>query len=120
MSPPSRRMSRYLPLRSTPVILWPSSLAMKCFLLGWRRIDRIPVTSTALIRFPTTSLSRSRRMVSTSGSSGIVLFRLRGHVVAGGSVGFGGRFDLGGRFDIGERGGGQAGTGEVLPGHAGG
>src|SRR5215213_9004348 len=87
---------------------------MKCFLLGWRRIDRIPVTSTVLIRFPTTSLSRSRRMVSTSGSSGIVLFRLRGHLVGGGGcVGVGGNLGAGGR------GGGQTGAGQVLPGHTG-
>ena len=32
---------------------------------------RVPVTSTVLIRLPTTSRSSSRRMVSTSGSSGI-------------------------------------------------
>src|SRR3954453_22068540 len=37
-------------------------------------MERIPVTSTVLMRLPTPSLSRSRRMVSTSGSSGIVLF----------------------------------------------
>src|SRR5437867_1782518 len=70
-SPPSRRTTRYLPRRSTPVSLRPSSLAAKCFLLGWRRIERIPETSTCLMRLPTTSFSRSRRIVSTSGSSGI-------------------------------------------------
>src|SRR5680860_1485554 len=32
----------------------------------------LPGTSTLLMRFPTTSRSRSRRMTSTSGSSGIV------------------------------------------------
>src|SRR5207237_6924608 len=71
MSPPSSLTSRYLPRRSMPVILRPSSLAAKCFLLGWRRIDRMPLTSTCLMRRPTTSFSRSRRTVSTSGSSGI-------------------------------------------------
>src|SRR4051812_19548036 len=70
MSPPSSFTSRYLPRRSMPVILRPSSLPMKCFLLGWRRIERIPLTSTCLMRLPTTSFSRSRRRVSTSGSSG--------------------------------------------------
>src|SRR5581483_1701517 len=34
-------------------------------------MDRRPLTSTPLMRLPTTSLSRSRRMVSTSGSSGM-------------------------------------------------
>src|ERR1700676_1983721 len=33
-------------------------------------MDRFPLTSTALMRRVTTSLSRSRRIVSTSGSSG--------------------------------------------------
>src|SRR5437764_563528 len=56
--------------RALSLILRPSSLAMKCFLLGWRRIERIPLTSTCLMRLPTTSFSRSRRSVSTSGSSG--------------------------------------------------
>src|SRR5581483_11655739 len=71
MSPPSSLTSRYLPLRSMPVILWPSSLPTKCFLLGCRRIERMPLTSTCLMRLPTTSFSRSRFSVSTSGSSGI-------------------------------------------------
>src|SRR5258708_35282488 len=66
----SSRTSRYLPLRSAPVILRPTSLEAKCFLLGCRRIERMPATSTALMRRPTASFSRSRRMVSTSGSSG--------------------------------------------------
>src|SRR5206468_6056648 len=70
MSPPSRPISRYFPRRWAPVTLRPSSLPMKCFLFGWRRMERMPVTSTALMRLPATSRSRSRRMVSTSGSSG--------------------------------------------------
>src|SRR5437764_1388509 len=69
--PSSSLSSRYLPLRLTAVILRPSSLVMKFFLVLWRRIVRRPVASTVLIRLPTTSLSRSRRMVSTSGNSGI-------------------------------------------------
>src|SRR3954447_24232544 len=44
---------------------------MKCFLLGWRRIERMPVICTSRTRLPMTSFSRSRRSVSTSGSSGI-------------------------------------------------
>src|SRR4029077_18232263 len=36
-----------------------------------RRIERVPDTSTVLMRLPMTSRSRSRLMVSTSGSSGI-------------------------------------------------
>src|SRR5437899_3740784 len=53
------------------MILWPSSLPAKCFLFGCRRMERMPLTSTCLMRLPTTSFSRSRRRVSTSGSSGI-------------------------------------------------
>src|SRR5438128_1648368 len=71
MSPPSILNSRYLPRRTIPRIFFPSSLDTKWRLLGWRRIDRIPPTSTCLMRLPTTSFSRSRRSVSTSGSSGI-------------------------------------------------
>src|SRR3954464_3673323 len=84
MSPPSSFTSRYLPRRSMPVILRPSSLPMKCFLLGWRRIDRMPLTSTCLMRLPTTSFSRSRRRVSTSGSSGT-----GAHLLALGRLGVG-------------------------------
>ena len=79
-SPPSSRRSRYLPRRSTPMILWPSSRATKSALSGWRRMVRSPSTATDLMRRPTTSLSRSRLRVSTSGSSGIgieVLRRIR-------------------------------------------
>src|SRR5690349_5843822 len=46
---------------------------MNSFLFLWRRTDRVPVTSTDLIFFPTISLSRSRRNTSTSGSSGIAI-----------------------------------------------
>src|SRR5690242_12665380 len=45
---------------------------MNSFLFLCRRTDRVPVTSTDLIFFPTTSFSRSRRNTSTSGSSGMV------------------------------------------------
>src|SRR5947208_7533505 len=82
MSPPSSLTRRYLPRRSIPVILRPSSLPTKCFLLGWRRIERMPLTSTCLMRLPTTSFSRSRRRVSTSGSSGIDDLSLRVRAVA--------------------------------------
>src|SRR5829696_3480849 len=70
-SSPSRRSRRYLPLRSTPVILWLTSRCANCLRLWWRRTERMPSTSTALIFLPTTSRSRSRRTTSTSGSSGI-------------------------------------------------
>src|SRR5262245_12377312 len=50
---------------------------MNSFLFLWRRTDRVPVTSTDLIFFPTISLSRSRRKTSTSGSSGIAIPLLR-------------------------------------------
>src|SRR5690242_5230429 len=70
-SSPSRRSNRYLPRRSTPVILRSTSRVVNCLRLWWRRTERIPSTSTALTFLPTTSRSRSRRTTSTSGSSGI-------------------------------------------------
>src|ERR1051325_8668636 len=70
-SPPSRRNRRYFPRRTIPSILRPSSRLMKSFFDLWRRIERRPVASTVLIFLPETSFSRSRRIVSTSGSSGI-------------------------------------------------
>ena len=48
----------------------PSRRARKCLALGWRRTERPLATETALILRPTTSLARSWRRVSTSGSSG--------------------------------------------------
>ena len=39
---------------------------MNCFFVP-RRIERVPDTSTVLMRLPTTSRSRSRLIVSTSG-----------------------------------------------------
>src|SRR5947207_1304288 len=72
-SGPSSRSTRYLPRRCTAGTLRPSSCVVNSFLLRWRRIDRSPVTSTVLIFLPTTSLSRSRRITSTSGSSGIIV-----------------------------------------------
>src|SRR5437764_8412197 len=69
MSPVSSFSSRYLPRRSTPLILAPSSLAMNCFLVC-RRMVRVPVTCAVFTRLPTTSRSSPRRIVSTSGSSG--------------------------------------------------
>src|SRR4051794_15856686 len=91
MSPSSNLTSRYLPLRSVLTILRPSTRAMKSFLFVWRRIERTPLTSTDFTRLPTTSLSRSRRIVSTSGSSGIValVWPAAGRVGVG--VGVGGR-----------------------------
>ena len=59
------------PAAATDTILCPSSAPMNSFFCLWRRIDRRPATSTVLIFLPTTSFSRSRRMTSTSGSSGI-------------------------------------------------
>src|SRR5262245_16522448 len=69
-SPVSSLSTRYLPRRSTPVILAPSSFEMNCFFVC-RRTVRVPLTCAVFTRFPTTSRSRPRRMVSTSGSSGI-------------------------------------------------
>src|SRR5262245_37984089 len=77
----SRRSTRYFPRRCTATILRPSSIPMNSFLFRWRRTDRVPVTSTDLIFLPTTSFSRSRRMTSTSGSSGIVAPLIAGFVL---------------------------------------
>src|SRR5579863_3641348 len=66
----SRPTRRYLPARRIDPTRLPSSRARNSVPLLWRRIDRFPFTSTVLIRLLTISLSRSRRMVSTSGSSG--------------------------------------------------
>src|SRR3954452_6790089 len=74
-SPVSSLSTRYLPRRATPVTFAPSSLVMKSF-FGCRRIVRVPVTWTVLIRLPTTSRSSPLRMVSTSGSSGNAGLRL--------------------------------------------
>ena len=72
-SPESSGITRYLPRRSTFVILRPSSRDVKSLRFGWRRMTRIAfldgLTSASLIRRPTTSFSRSRRITSTSGSS---------------------------------------------------
>src|SRR4249919_2875893 len=72
-SPPSSFTSRYLPRRSTPMNFLPTSAPVNCLRCRYRRIDRIPVTSTAFTFLPTTSFSRSRRITSTSGSSGTLL-----------------------------------------------
>src|SRR4051794_1430686 len=72
-SPPSSLTSRYLPRRSTPTNFFPTSAPVNCLRCRYRRIDRIPVTSTAFTFLPTTSFSRSRRITSTSGSSGTLL-----------------------------------------------
>src|SRR5580704_10721481 len=69
--PSSSPSSRYFPARSMDLRVWPSNRARKCLALWWRRTVRPFLTSTVLIFRPTTSLWRSRRMVSTSGSSGI-------------------------------------------------
>ena len=70
-SSPSRLTSRYLPARRIDVTACPRGAARNSALFLWRRTDRLPFTSTVLMRRPTTSFSRSRRIVSTSGSSGI-------------------------------------------------
>src|SRR6478735_5356007 len=82
-SPVSSGSSRYFPLRWAPAILTPSSLATNSAGVC-RRIERLPVTSTVLIFLPTISRSSSRRMVSTSGSSGMVLLALVDGVRVGG------------------------------------
>src|SRR3954463_12208169 len=69
--PSSSRSRMYLPRRLTAVILRPSSSLVNCLRCRYRRMLRIPSTSTPLIFLPTTSRSRSRRTTSTSGSSGI-------------------------------------------------
>src|SRR5712671_6846005 len=69
-------MRRNFPRRLAPVIFVPCRRSMNCFLVP-RRTDRVPVTSTSLILRPLISRSRSWRMVSTSGSSGI-----GGHLIA--------------------------------------
>src|SRR4051812_25267766 len=71
-SGPSSFTTRYLPRRCTDTTLRPTSGPVKSALFLWRRTERVPVTSTALIFLPTTSFSRSRRKTSTSGSSGMV------------------------------------------------
>src|SRR5438067_2276780 len=82
-SPPSSLNSRYFPLRFIAVIFWPSSRDVNWSLRVWRRIERLPLTSTVLIFRPTTSRSRSRRRVSTSGSSGTRTTRVRAGARAG-------------------------------------
>src|ERR1035437_9728434 len=74
VSPSSSPRSRYLPDRPIVLMVWPSSRARKCLALGWRLTVQPFRTSTALIFRPTTSPCRSRRIVSTSGSSGILSF----------------------------------------------
>src|SRR5579872_1470922 len=69
-SSPSSPNRRYLPARRMELTRRPSSFPRNSGPLLWRRIDRLPFTSTVFTRRPTTSRSRSRRMVSTSGSSG--------------------------------------------------
>ena len=57
-------MSRYLPLRSTRLILWPlASTASQNLADGW--------APASTIRLPVMSGSNCRRTVSTSGNSGI-------------------------------------------------
>src|SRR5918992_498211 len=80
---PSSRWSRmYLPFLSALMILWPTNRSRNSLGALCRRITRLVFfirrTSTATIRRPTTSFSRSRRTTSTSGSSNLNLPRLRG------------------------------------------
>src|SRR5579862_4066627 len=66
----SKPTSRYLPARRTDRTLRPSIRPRNSAAVLWRRMERLPLASTVLTRRPTISFSRSRRMVSTSGSSG--------------------------------------------------
>src|SRR5258708_3567663 len=70
-SGPSSLSTRYLPRRCAATILRPTRMSTNSLRFLCRRTERVPVTSTALIFLPTTSRSRSRRMTSISGSSGI-------------------------------------------------
>src|SRR3712207_4870288 len=78
----------YLPLRSTFVTLRPATRSVNSLRLPWRRIARIAffaaLTSTVLMRLPTTSFSRSRRITSTSGSSTSSPFLRRGRPIGAG------------------------------------
>src|SRR6266540_554965 len=78
-SPSSRCSRTYFPLRSTLVIFLPASRSANSLRRAWRRMTRMAFrcgrTTTALIRLPTTSFSRSRRITSTSGSSTSALRR---------------------------------------------
>src|SRR5829696_3971596 len=69
-SPESSTITRYLPRRFTVLKVRPTTrvVSSSCVL---RRTLRAPVISTALTFFPANSRSRSRRIVSTSGSSGM-------------------------------------------------
>src|SRR5207248_4096577 len=79
--PPVSRSMRYFPRRATSVKRTPDSGSSNSLRRAWRRTMRIALrvlrTSAARIFLPTTSLSRSRRTISTSGSSGIPLLELR-------------------------------------------
>src|SRR6266540_3248796 len=72
-SPSSRWSRTYFPFRSTLAIFLPASRSANSLRRAWRRMTRIAFrcgrTSTDLMRLPTTSFSRSRRITSTSGSS---------------------------------------------------
>src|SRR5437899_3739571 len=73
--PPSRRKTRYLPRRPTPVTVAPVRGASSSRRVRCRRMTRMALrvrrTRTERIVMPTISFSRSRRITSTSGSSGI-------------------------------------------------
>src|SRR5579883_1045495 len=70
-APSLRWTSRYLPFLATERMVRPSRAARNRGAVRCRRMEREPLTSTDLLLRPTTSRSSSRRMVSTSGSSGI-------------------------------------------------
>src|ERR1700728_3657279 len=70
VSPLSRAKRRYLPTRPTDFTVRPSKRVRKCLALGWRRTERPLPTATSFTLRPATSLERSTRRVSTSGSSG--------------------------------------------------
>src|SRR5213594_4250351 len=79
---------RYLPRLLIPLIRAPTRGSSNSLRRPWRRMTRMALrvarTSAVRIFLPTTSFSRSRRMISTSGSSGIPLLEL-------GQGAFGGR-----------------------------
>src|SRR5262245_7766625 len=69
-SPESRTTMMYLPLRLAVLNVRPARRLASCAFVP-RRTLRTPVTCTDLTFFPANSRSRSRRTVSTSGSSGM-------------------------------------------------
>src|SRR6478609_11513621 len=69
-SPESSTTTRYFPRRLTALKVRPTTRLVSSSCVP-RRTLRAPVICAALTFFPANSRSRSRRMVSTSGSSGM-------------------------------------------------